>query len=133
MKRYAPADLAKALLLLTRNASEKDAVRTIKRFVELLRSKGMTASLRRAAKVLPETARRLDEAEALHIDAARELSKREIDAVVTALGIDPAETKVVLRTMPDLIGGVRLRRRGRQADATVRGRLSRMRAALART
>lgn len=128
--KYSPQELAKALFLATQARSEKDAAKTVKRFIDLLRGRRQLGLLDKVAEKLPGEAAKIEEAEALHIDSARELSDAEVKAVLAEMGLDPKKTAVIRKVDPSLLGGIRLRRKGKVIDATVRGKLDRLRQGL---
>ena len=123
--KYAPADLAKALVLATQAKSEKEAGKAVKRFIDLLRGRRQLGLLPKVAEKLPGEAAKIEEAEALHIDSSRELADDEVASILKEMGLDP-KTPVIRRVDPGLLGGVRLRHKGTLIDGTVRGKLERL-------
>lgn len=124
--KLTPADLDKALYVAARAQTDKDATRTIKRFMEFLKRRRLLHLLPKVVRQLPAVAAGVDEEESLQVESARPLSEKELEAVVRGAGLDPKKVVATVRIVPELLGGVRLKRKGRVVDATVLGRLKKI-------
>lgn len=118
-------ELAEALYLAAKDRKDDDARAIIARFVERLKQKGLGRMALSVLKVLPGVAAALEASDAVVIESARALGRDEVARIAASLGIAPGET-VVQRVVPGMIGGVRVSKRGRVVDASIRGALQRV-------
>lgn len=119
----APKDYARALYLALRDADAKGVKAGVKRFVTALRAGGSERLLPRILAVLPEAAESIDVAHRVTIESARPLGKEAVAAIRKAVGAEQGRD-VVCMTVPDLIGGVRVRTADGVIDASVSGTLA---------
>ncbi|MFC1638964.1 FoF1 ATP synthase subunit delta [Patescibacteria group bacterium] len=127
--RYSAAEYARALYEVTREQDDAAARQTVERFVTDMKARGLLAILPEVLREMPAAARAADGIEDVEIEVAHELDKETRKAAVAALGKKEDEVEVTERVNPDVIGGIRVRGRDTAVDATVRGRLERLRLA----
>ncbi len=127
--KYSSNDLARALYLAARDHGDREARGIVRSFAERTRLRLGAKQLAKVMAALPAVAKRIDGIEDVTVETARELPDRSVREILAALGIDPARSEVSTRIDPSLIGGVRVRRKDRTLDATVKSKLARLRAA----
>lgn len=120
--KYSPKQYAKALHLSLQGASGDEFSKRVKAFLSLLKRN-------RALKFLPRILREMEELEtgrAAVICAARPVAERVAREVKTALGA----ARVNEKTMPELLGGMVIQWDDWRVDASVRGRIAKLRSSL---
>ena len=126
-----PKDYATALYRALRGQGKHEVSVGVARLMEALRARGALRLLPQVLEALPKA---VDEAEAANrvtIETARELDGPALKWVARAAGAaEEAEVRQVSR--PELIGGARIKTHGTTIDASVRGRLEKIRMALGR-
>jgi F0F1-type ATP synthase delta subunit len=121
-----PKDYAKAYYLATRGKPKAEVDRATKHLAELLAARGATRLLPQVLDALPAAMAEADADRRVTIESARALTDHEVAAVLDAIGADPKETVTALAVDPDLVGGVRIKRRDGTIDATIKGNLARL-------
>lgn len=114
-------DYATALALAAEGQDDKGARRTAKRFVAVMRERGLSYLLPAVAEALegmPQVGR-----DAVRVESARPLDAADLSAAVGALGLDPASAVITPVVRPELLGGVRIVGTDRLLDASVRRRI----------
>jgi len=127
-----PKDYAAALYRALRGKEKKDITTGVARFVESLKVRGAVRLLPRVLEALPAAARLADADRRVTIESARELSAGDIKKVLSAIGADHESTDVETKLDADLIGGVKIRKHDGTIDATVKGKLAKLKEALIR-
>lgn len=126
--KHDPQHYAEALYLATRDKSDADTDMAMTRFIDLMTERGLTSLLPAVLDALPDVADRSEGIEKVSIQSARELPKKTIDDVLDALGIDPKASRIEREVRPELIGGIRIKRSDTVYDATLKRRLTRLKA-----
>jgi F0F1-type ATP synthase delta subunit len=119
-----PLEFASALYRAVRGKGQKEVAAGVERLTAALKARG---AVRLLPEILAELPKAIDEAEAAH-----EIDAKTLAGIVTAVGADAATADVRHVIRPELIGGARVRKHGVTIDASVRGRLDRIKQALAR-
>lgn len=128
-----PRDYATALYLAARGQDEAAAAATVRRFTSKLRARGLGALLPRVLKALPAVAAAAEGRPTVIVEAARKPARADLERVIAALGLDPAEVDIEQRTAPATLGGLRVRTADRVLDATAARRLADLGRALGAT
>jgi ATP synthase F1 delta subunit len=100
----------------------------VRNFLLVLVEKGRAAQLEEIAREFEALAAQEERRLAVELTTAYELSDEEADAIVGQIAQASGRTVEATRTVdPELIGGIVLRAGSMQVDASVRGRLERLR------
>ncbi len=100
----------------------------VRNFVRLVAEKGRTAELVEIARELDELVARLDRVLQVELTTAFELSDEEARDIVAKLEqASGRSVEAVRRVDPELVGGLVLQAGSHRLDASVRGRLDRLR------
>ncbi len=118
--KLSPKDWARALYEATKTLSDKEAAARISRFAQSLVAQGLGSLLPAVVEALPSAANAADGIEEVTVESAHELSPRTVEEILRAAGIDHRKAAVDRRTVPELIAGVRIRRRDSVIDASAR-------------
>ncbi len=103
-------------------------------FLALVAEKGRAGEIEEIAREFERLMAREERRLAVELTTARELSDDEADAIVKQIEQAAGRTVEATRTVdPDLVGGIVLRVGSLQVDASVRGRLQRLRQELVRS
>lgn len=127
-----PKDYAKAFYLAVRGKPKYEVEAGTKRLAAVLESRGVPRLLPQVLAALPSAMAEADAGRRVTIESARDLGAAAIAAILTAIGADPAETETVIKVDPTLIGGVKIKRRDGVIDATIKGKLGRLKEAFRR-
>ncbi|MBU0624844.1 F0F1 ATP synthase subunit delta [Patescibacteria group bacterium] len=130
--RYSAKEYARALYEVLREQDSKTAEKTIKNFVTNLREHRLVALLPEILKELPAASKKVDGIEDVLIESAYEIDPATQAAALRALNKTAAQVEVTKTCKPNLIGGIRVRGRDTVFDATLKGRLQKLREALAK-
>jgi F0F1-type ATP synthase delta subunit len=121
---WQPRDLATVLYRAAAGQDKREAAETVARFVRVLLARpALSGLLSRVLEALPIVA---DEAEGTAhavVEAARRPSDADVERALAALGLDPAATETTFRTVPETLGGFRVRTADRVLDLTAERRL----------
>lgn len=126
--KHDPQHYAEALYLAMRDKNDTDADMAMTRFMDLMAVRGLTSLLPAVLDALPDAADRNEGIEKVSIQSARELPKKTLDDVLSALDIDPSASRIETEVRPELIGGIRIKRADSVYDATLKRRLTRLKA-----
>ncbi len=118
--KLSPKDWAQALYEATRTLSDKEAAVRISRFAKSLIAQGLGSLLPAVADALPAAANAADGIEEVLVESAHELSPRNVEEILRAAGIDYRKAAVNRHVVPELIAGVRIKRRDSVIDASAR-------------
>lgn len=127
-----PLEFASALYRAVRGKGQKEVAAGVERLTAALKARG---AVRLLPEILAELPKAIDEAEAANrvtVETAHEIDAKTLAGIVTAVGADAATADVRHVIRPELIGGARVRKHGVTIDASVRGKLDRIKQALAR-
>ena len=127
--KIAPKEIARAFYLAVKRVPPHDAKTAAERLVAILKEKGLAASLPDVLDALPDAMKEVDAEERVTVESARELDDKTFEKILAAAGIDPEDTEVVRRVVPELIGGVRIRTQDGVIDASVRRKITALRRA----
>lgn len=126
-----PRDYASALYRAVRGKGKKDVDAGISGLIAALKARG---SVRLLPQILAEMPEAINDAEAVNritIETAHELDDKMIQRIAQASGaLEDADVQQVVK--PELIGGARIKKHDVTIDASVRGKLERIRAAFAK-
>jgi F-type H+-transporting ATPase subunit delta len=128
--RYGAKEYARALYEELRKQSENAAKKTIKRFVADLMERRLAALLPEIIKELPAAIKKTDDIEDVIIESAHELDQTTQNAILQILDKNSERIEVTVIRNPKLIGGIRIRGRDTLFDATVKGKLQKLRTIL---
>jgi F-type H+-transporting ATPase subunit delta len=128
--RYGAKEYARALYEELRQQNENAAKKTIKRFVADLIERRLTALLPEIIKELPAAIKKTDDIEDIIVESAHELTQTTQNAILQILNKNPERIEVTVIRNPKLIGGIRIRGRDTLFDATVKGKLQKLRTLL---
>lgn len=126
--KHDPQHYAEALYLATRDKSDADTKEAVARFMGLMEERGLTAILPAVLDALPAAADKSEGIEKISIQSARELPENIIGDALDALKIDPKAAHVEREVQPELLGGIRIRKADSVYDATIKKRLTRLKA-----
>ncbi len=124
--KLTPDTLAETLYLMTRDRSEAEARLLIARFLEYVLDRFGPRMPAKVLERLPAAAKKAEGIEDVLVETARPLPASAVNRALKELGIDRAKADVELRVDPELIGGIRIRRRDTVFDATIKNQLSRL-------
>ncbi len=103
-------------------------------FLQLIAEKGRAGELEEIAREFERLMAREERRLTVELTTARELSDAEADAIVTQIEQAAGRKVEATRSVdPDLVGGVVLQAGSLRVDASVRGRLERLRRELVRS
>jgi F-type H+-transporting ATPase subunit delta len=103
-------------------------------FLRLVAEKGRAGELERIAAEFERLIAREERRLTVDLTTARELSDQEADAIVAQIEEAAGRTVEASRSVdPDLLGGIVIQVGSHRADASVRGRLERLRQTLVKT
>lgn len=125
-----PKDYATALYRALRGKEKKEIAEGVARFAQALKARGVHRLLPRILDALPKAAFIADADRRVTIESARDLDAVEIKNILAAIGADEDTTDVVTKTYESHIGGVKIRKHDGTIDATVKGKLARLKQAL---
>ncbi len=125
-----PKDYARAYYLAARGKPKAQVAAAAERLREVLRARGALRLLPQVLSALPDAIIATDADRRVTIESAAPISDATTDAILEAIGTDPKDTEVVHAVLPDLIGGVRIKRMDSVIDGSVRGRIARIKVAL---
>lgn len=123
-----PRTLASALYLAVRGADERTAKERVRRFANLLDKRGMTTLLRAVLEKLPGVTAQLDGRETVDVVSARPLQSKALATLLEAAAIDPKKSDLRMTIDPQAVGGAVVRTPNLLFDASIRGRLDRLKA-----
>lgn len=118
--KLTPKDMARALYQATRQAAQKDATSFVANLIAAAEARGLERSLPDVLAAMPAAMEEVDAENRVTIESAHEIDEDTADAALKAAGISTENVDVVRRTVPELIGGIRIRTRDGIVDATVR-------------
>ena len=111
-----------------------DEEKLFENFVRVVAEKGRAAELDEIAEEFQRLMAREERRLTVALTTARELTDEEADAIVAQIEKAAGRKVEATRTVdPDIVGGIVLQAGSRRADASVRGRLERLRQELVRS
>lgn len=123
---------AAALLELTQGKSEKEAGKAVARFVELLNERNELYLAPKILEAYGREVRKADGVESVSFSSAEELSDAERKRVAKELSASIGKpVEVAWKTDPSLVAGAVIRYADRLVDASVKGKLARLKQRLA--
>jgi F-type H+-transporting ATPase subunit delta len=125
--RYTASEYARALYEVLSEQDESQADETISRFVSDMKDRGQLALLPEVLKEMPAAIKNAQGIEDVLIESAHEIDQATAEAALKALGKRAEDVEVTLAQNEGLIGGIRVKGRDTVIDASVRGRLNKLR------
>ncbi|MFH1047730.1 MAG: F0F1 ATP synthase subunit delta [Patescibacteria group bacterium] len=125
--QYSSKEYARALYEVIRGMKDKEAEQAIVKFVADMKSRGLLALLPEILKALPTTIKMVDGIEDVVIESAHDLDDATVAGAVKALGKKQSEVEVRQIINPEIIGGIKVRGRDTVLDASLRGRIQKLR------
>jgi F0F1-type ATP synthase delta subunit len=120
-------DVAAALYAATQHKTDEEVPGIVRRFVAAMRKRGKTKLLRAVADMIPEIVRAAQGEETLIIESRHPLSATAEKETISRLGLTGKKLHIISRTVPELLGGVRVRYKDMVIDASVDNALTRLR------
>jgi len=115
-----------------RDSDDAAAEQAIKKFIDDMKERGQLALLPEILKEMPAAIKTVEGIEDVTIESAHDIDEQTVLDAVKALGKTEDKVEVTRIKNPELIGGIKIRGRDTVIDATLKGRLMKLRDAFAK-
>ena len=126
-----PREYASALYQAVRGKDRMEVNEGVQRLVEALKTRGAVRLLPQVLAELPAAIDLVEAPNRVTIETARELDEKAVERIARAAGASE-HADVRQKVRPELIGGARVKTHGTTLDASIKGRLEKIRTALTR-
>lgn len=127
MKAGMASTYAEALYEACRQARGSEVARVVEKFVLLMRRRHLTRLIPAVSVALAEHARKTDNLTPVLLETKQAMSDEAARKLLSACGLDVSRLQITTRSVPELLGGLRLRVGDRLIDGSLRHRLASLR------